>query len=209
MNSLWKSTLNVSVVITIFMTLNSWKMLLKARDAWWSNKRKECIKIQNSKFFLFIHSFLSPVISPNIHRYFNNIFHGFKVLKKVITAETLNINFYLKFIKFWIICFFQLFFILSDLFPHLLPSTLWVQCSPMAQETRVRSQVESYQRLKSGTWYHLRCPWCNVYRRRKWTRRHEFKSWTRLIAFHIALIPLGKVWIQLFSLQLWVNSRAD
>ena len=44
---------------------------------------------------------------------------------------------------------------------------------------------------------------------RQWTRRHEFKSWTRLIAFHIALIPLGKVWIQLFSLQLWVNSRAD
>ena len=31
----------------------------------------------------------------------------------------------------------------------------------------------------------------------------------RLIAFHIALISLGKVWIQLFSLQLWVNSRAD
>ena len=38
---------------------------------------------------------------------------------------------------------------------------------------------------------------------------HGDKSWTRLIAFHIALIPLGKVWIQLFSLQLWVNSRAD
>ena len=35
------------------------------------------------------------------------------------------------------------------------------------------------------------------------------KSWTRLLAFHIVLIPLGKVWIQLFSLQLWVNSRAD
>ena len=49
-----------------------------------------------------------------------------------------------------------------------------------------------------------RCPWCNGYRRRK----HEFKSW-RLIAFQIALIPLGKVWIQLFFLQLWVNSRAD
>ena len=54
-----------------------------------------------------------------------------------------------------------------------------------------------------------RCPWCNGYRRRKWTRRHEFKSWTRLIAFHIALIPLGKVWLQLFSLHQWVNSRAD
>ena len=43
----------------------------------------------------------------------------------------------------------------------------------------------------------------------KWTRWHEFKSWTRLIAFHIALMPLGKVRIQLFSLQLWVNSRRD
>ena len=48
-----------------------------------------------------------------------------------------------------------------------------------------------------------RCPWCNVY------RRHEFKSPTRLVAFHIALIPLGKVWIQLFSPQLWINSRVD
>ena len=54
-----------------------------------------------------------------------------------------------------------------------------------------------------------RCLWCNGYRRRMWTRRHEFKSWTNLITFHIALIPLGKVWIQLFSLQLGVNSRAD
>ena len=54
-----------------------------------------------------------------------------------------------------------------------------------------------------------RCSWSYGYRRRKWTRRHEFKSWMRLVAFHIALIPLGKVWIQLFSLQLWVNSRTD
>ena len=49
------------------------------------------------------------------------------------------------------------------------------------------------------------CPWCYGYRRRIWTRRHEFKSWTSLIAFHIALIPLGKVGIQIFSLQLWVD----
>ena len=41
-----------------------------------------------------------------------------------------------------------------------------------------------------------RCPWCSRYRRRKWARRYEFKSCTRMIAFHIALIPLGKVWIQ-------------
>ena len=33
----------------------------------------------------------------------------------------------------------------------------------------------------------------NGYRRRRWTGRHEFKSWTRLIAFHTALIPFGKV----------------
>ena len=26
-----------------------------------------------------------------------------------------------------------------------------------------------------------RCLWCNGYRRRNWTRRYEFKSWTRLI----------------------------
>ena len=54
-----------------------------------------------------------------------------------------------------------------------------------------------------------RCPWCNGYCHRKWTRWLEFKSWTRLIAFHIALISFGKVWSQSFSLQLWVNSRAD
>ena len=54
-----------------------------------------------------------------------------------------------------------------------------------------------------------KCLWCNGYPRRQWTRRHEFKSWTRLIAFHITLIPLGKVWIQLFSFQLWLNSRTD
>ena len=38
-----------------------------------------------------------------------------------------------------------------------------------------------------------RYPRCNGYRRRNWIRRHEFKSWTRPIAFHVALIPLGKV----------------
>ena len=50
---------------------------------------------------------------------------------------------------------------------------------------------------------------CNIYRRRKWIRWPELKSWRMLSAFHIALILLGKVWIQLFSLQPWVNSKAD
>ena len=47
-----------------------------------------------------------------------------------------------------------------------------------------------------GVHKRILCPWCNGYHCRKWTQRHKFKSWTRLIAFHIALIPLGKVWIQ-------------
>ena len=40
--------------------------------------------------------------------------------------------------------------------------------------------------------YVWRCPWCNGYRHRIWTRRYEFNSWTRLIAFHIAPLSLGK-----------------
>ena len=69
-----------------------------------------------------------------------------------------------------------------------------------------QAKIFNKNNIKVG---YRRCPWCNGYRRRKWTRRHEFKSWTKLIAFHIALIPWGKVWIQLFSLQQWVNSNAD
>ena len=38
-----------------------------------------------------------------------------------------------------------------------------------------------------------RCLGCNGYHHRKWTWRREFKSWMRMIAFHIALIPLGNV----------------
>ena len=75
-----------------------------------------------------------------------------------------------------------------------------------------RDRIGNVLEMEPGyKWTNLfrRCPWCNGYSRRKWTRWHEFRSWTILIAFHIALIPLGKVWIQLFSLQLWVNSRAD
>ena len=78
------------------------------------------------------------------------------------------------------------------------------------QKDKIRDSVEDRQsRIARQTINGVRCPWCNGYRRREWTRRHEFKPLTRLIAFHIALTPLGKVWIQLFSLQLWVNSRAD
>ena len=40
-------------------------------------------------------------------------------------------------------------------------------------------------------------------------RRHEFKSLMRLIVFHISQMPLEKIWINQFSFQLLVNSRAD
>ena len=33
--------------------------------------------------------------------------------------------------------------------------------------------------------------------------------WIALFEFHIVLIPLGRIRIQLISLQLWVNSKAD
>ena len=51
--------------------------------------------------------------------------------------------------------------------------------------------------------------WWNIYRCRKRTRQPESKSWTRLFVFHVALIYLGKVGIQLLSLQLQVNRRVD
>ena len=58
----------------------------------------------------------------------------------------------------------------------------------------------SYNDDNNNNYYYYdfiwRCLWCNGYRHRKWTRQLEFKSWTRMIAFHIALILLGKVWIQ-------------
>ena len=38
---------------------------------------------------------------------------------------------------------------------------------------------------------------------------HNFKSWTRLLAFRIALMLLGKVLIDLFLPQLWVDIRAE
>ena len=61
------------------------------------------------------------ITEENIYHYFNNIFHEFEVLRKVIITEILNVVFHKKFIKFWIILFSQLFFILLDLFLYLLP----------------------------------------------------------------------------------------
>ena len=48
-------------------------------------------------------------------RYLNYTFYEFKILKKVITIETFNVDFHNKFNKIWIFLLFQLFFI-SDSF---------------------------------------------------------------------------------------------
>ena len=75
--------------------------------------------------------------------------------------------------------------------------TFFLFYSVISQDNKVHNSASSLFFVDYN-----KIPWCNGYRHRNWTWRHEFKSWTRLI-------PLGKVWIQLFSLQLWVNSRTD
>ena len=50
----------------------------------------------------------SPAISSNIHRCFNNTFHGFKIMKNTIITETFNVGFHYKFIKFFMILFFSI-----------------------------------------------------------------------------------------------------
>ena len=75
---------------------------------------------------------------------------------------------------------------LADGQRELLPDSLWSAGCP----AHSLSAFTNYYFYKL---FFRMCPWCNGYRRRKWIRRHKFKSWTRLIAFHIALIPLGKV----------------
>ena len=48
----------------------------------------------------------------------------------------------------------------------------------------------------------VNCSYFEYCRRRKWTQQPEFKSLRRLFVFYVALIPTGKVCLQLFSLQL-------
>ena len=101
---------------------------------------------------------------------------------------------------------------LSYLFVNLPPRSIWLGVIVHFRVLSIWGCFESSKKDDEVLIHYKvarRCQWCNGYRRTKWTRQHEFKFWTRLIAFLIALIPLGKVWIQLFSLQLWVNSRVD
>ena len=80
-------------------------------------------------------------------------------------------------------------------------SSKGIDITPETDEFRFHMD---FQISLDWTWK-LRHLWCNGYHCGKWTQRSKFKTWTRLFAFHIALIHLGKVLIQLFSFQLWVN----
>ena len=108
------------------------------------------------------------------------------------------------FICHWLSIFPSIF-----LFIPIFLSTYRYHCSSIYlyhyPSTNISLSINIHHRQSLYIYLHV----CNGYRHRIWARRHEFKSWTWLIAFHIALISLGKVGIQLFSLQQWVNSRTD
>ena len=112
------------------------------------------------------------LILLNIHRWFNvTWYHPFLVLMMVhLNRNVSTLTFF--YIKFFFLGYlvFQFVSILSDSFPLFTSSYTFIYID------RRRS-------------------WCNCYRRGKWTRWHEFKSWVILFAFHIELIPLGKLWI--------------
>ena len=57
-------------------------------------------------------------------------------------------------------------------------------------KTGASPPYEVYWHTHNALW---RCPWCDGYRRRKWTRGHEFKSSGRLMAFLHSTNTLGKV----------------
>ena len=121
------------------------------------------IKSDCYESFFFLYTHFSPAISSNIHHYFNNIFHEFKVLKKVITTKTFNVNFHNS-SNFEIFCF--------SIFLHIYSGVM---------DTVVGNGHHEPSSNPGWDWLH----------------------------FHKAPILLRKVWIQLFSIQLWLISRAD
>ena len=75
---------------------------------------------------------------------------------------------------------------------QLLPSLKWHVWSSLSGNNchAVRRSLSSSASLCDGTVGFLLCPILSV-------------------KLYFTIIPLGKVWFQLFSLQLWVNSRAE
>ena len=74
------------------------------------------------------------------------------------------------------------------LYSQTLPQ-MHIYCNPDSSKLTRESIIYIYIYIERER---ERCPWYNGYCRRKWTQRHEFKSWTRLIAFSHSPNTLGK-----------------
>ena len=81
-------------------------------------------------------------------------------------------------------------YLLLESFSHQIQLMVFHWSLSDSKSPQVSRTLLSILAVLNNVW---RCPWCNGHRRSIWTLRHEFKSWMRLIAFHIALIPLGKL----------------
>ena len=73
---------------------------------------------------------------------------------------------------------------------------VWVSVSVWREKRKVSEKKREKVRMRSR---------CNSDLCRKWIPWLEFKSLKKLFA----IIPMKKAWIQLVSLQRWVNIRAD
>ena len=103
----------------------------------------------------------------------------------------------------------RLFFNVWGLLSHTTYTITWVCVHIYNSETILKRSFTRRKTFTHNKKKYQRRPRCNSYRRRKWTQWYEIEPLTSLFAFYIALILLRKVWILLFSLQLWGNSRAN
>ena len=143
----------------------------------WNNRRKESVYKERFKTdhykSNFIYTFFSLVISSNIHRSLNGIFHDLKVLMKLIKTETFNIDFPHKFIKFGL--FFPTFFIVSDL--------VSIFTSMYIIHTYIHTYIYIYTYIKLfifiTKWYEYKNMYTHVY---EYTHKHS------LFHFHAELV---------------------
>ena len=131
-------------------------------------------------FFLFLCSLFnesSPFLMNYLPFSFSSLFSSFTLFFSSSFSLSLNFPFHLYH-------FSKLFFALPFLSPPPLSSSLPFGCL---------SQFFCSFFLWSFCHHYLwRCLWCNGYRRRKWTRRHEFKSWTKTDCISHSTNTLGK-----------------
>ena len=124
------------------------------------------LKLSNLKIFI--------CYRPKLHMHINAIV--FLVMKKIYTRtkDSCSVNYITSFKTFFVQAFKLV--AVSWKFSMLLLYILWDDWPIFmisASNEQLQQQLE-YTLLKPNC-HNWRCPWCNGYRRRKWTRRHEFK----------------------------------